>query len=73
MMTGMEATPTPTATETQPVAGVEAVSEKNKGGRPRKDPAELVGTVSGYVNHGLRDPETRAAWAKYMRERRGGD
>ncbi|WP_210481534.1 hypothetical protein [Naasia sp. SYSU D00948] len=38
-------------------------------GRPRKSKAEVVGTVSGYVNHGLRDQKSRRAWADYISAR----
>lgn len=42
----------------------------NPVGRPKKTAEEVRGTVTGYLNHGLRDPESRAAWAEYIRSRR---
>ena len=45
-------------------------STPNRGGRPKKSPEEVRGTVTGYRNHGLRDPESRAAWAAYIAQRR---
>ncbi len=43
---------------------------KSTGGRPKKDLSELIGTPSGYLNHGLRDPDSKAAWAKYIQQTR---
>lgn len=42
---------------------------RNPAGRTKMNPAD-ASLVSQYVNHGIRSPEARAAWASYMAERR---
>jgi hypothetical protein len=43
---------------------------QNRPGRTPKPPETYAGTVTGYANHGLRDPASRKAWADYIAKRR---
>lgn len=52
------------------MADAEQQPVKRRPGPKPKPSSAFAGTVSGYVNHGLRDPASRAAWARYMARRR---